>query len=790
MFTPERGTSVNISKQAIGSLCKVCSGVERKCEESLLLKGDNPVWVEFTCAQPENVFRVEIIRKIECTTKSCDGDIMQVDSDVNRWLDFHRRLTWNLKASLSKSVRVDFIRFGSGMRQIPPSENCPDMRTYTLKTSKKTGTAVVGKFCKSGFIRSAQVLNEGSFSLDVPPSVLVIQSDRFAVSVGENIKSLAKITLSLPHGTSAELLSPNFPESFPDDGKMEWYFELTAEQRAAVEFLELTEPPCFKKETAVKYRGGGGGRTLERRLTDTQPLQSQGNFSLILSNCEIDRRRHASPGLSLKLKVTSSMPPVLCSVDMKKFKGFSLQLERLKLSSKCEMKINSVIMEKITVASGNVSQLSFQDCNPGDITVTANRVIGCSHMKDCPKSSVPLAAPSLPDCLPSDLDAVTWSLRPPPKGTVELTSLIGPLEQSLSGDLCHDSVVTLTEDNGATLGHFCPQGAITKVQIHESHVSVKVTRADGQALISSAKAVFAARLKEEISERYIFTVTPKKDSSLLLATPGWPAGMASYATVSWIVLLPPKTEAHLEFISLSQPKCESRHTNIRVQTFNSLEEDYSRREDEEADQISVYQSFYLNMSNCMPERGDFSVITKLTIQKNQVLIIIASVVAALVLLFVAVLVAVCFIIRKKKKKLNHLVSIYNPDGTNFQPGPGHNGFPKSREDNESHVYASIEDSLVYTHLLRKGAEMGIYTESDPYEPVTVQADSLASKDANNMETGVYQEYPVSAQQAPPLPNRPPSNSNALVDNVIYEGRPQLEEHSTKMEARLEPEGGD
>lgn len=71
------------------------------------------------------------------------------------------------------------------------------------------------------------------------------------------------------------------------------------------------------------------------------------------------------------------------------------------------------------------------------------------------------------------------------------------------------------------------------------------------------------------------------------------------------------------FANLSQPKCNTRHTNIRVQRIGRLEEDYSRREDEEAkSEITVSESFYLNMSNCMPERGDFSVITKITLQKS------------------------------------------------------------------------------------------------------------------------------------------------------------------------------
>lgn len=100
------------------------------------------------------------------------------------WLDFHRRFTWNLKASGPKSVQVDFTK---GMRQIPPSENCSDMHTYTLKAFQKTGTVLIGKYCRTGPISGAQILNQGSFSLDVPPG-LEVQSDYFALSGGEDIK--------------------------------------------------------------------------------------------------------------------------------------------------------------------------------------------------------------------------------------------------------------------------------------------------------------------------------------------------------------------------------------------------------------------------------------------------------------------------------------------------------------------------------------------------------------------------------------------------------------------------
>lgn len=116
-------------------------------------------------------------------------------------------------------------------------------------------------------------------------------------------------------------------------------------------------------------------------------------------------------------------------------------------------------------------------------------------------------------------------------------------------------------------------------------------------------------------ERYVFTVSPKRDTPIFLATPGWPLGMSDYSTISWIVSVPEKMEAHLVFVNVSQPKCNTHHTGIKVQRIGSVEEKYSRREDEEPEsEIVIYNSFYLNMSSCIPERGQFSVITKITLQ--------------------------------------------------------------------------------------------------------------------------------------------------------------------------------
>ncbi|XP_034467175.1 CUB domain-containing protein 1-like isoform X2 [Hippoglossus hippoglossus] len=644
-ITPDKGTTFNITSTQVKG-CQVCTGAGRsqRCDASLLLKDNTPVSVEFECPRPQDAFKVEISRNIECTTKSCTGHIIQADFGSLPLLDFNRKFTWNLKAAAPKAFKIDFS--GTGLRQINPSESCPDRHSYTLQALQTTGSVAVGKYCRAGAISSAQILILGSFSLEVPGGQKP-QNSQFDVSVGEEIKSLAKITLTLPKGTSSSvLLSPNYPDSFPDDDLMEWYFHVPDQHKTAVRFFNLTQPSCLKKETRVEYHSKGRA-ALVRSLNDPHEQRS-GDFSMTLRNCEMERRRADSPGLSVKVQVSTSSArsSVLCKVDLSKAEGLVLYIKKLRPTSACEMKINSVTKENITVTSN--SELSFQGCTPEDVEVTAMKVIECRQLRDCPKTPVRLSLPVLPGCLPAPVSSVTWHLRPPAHGTVELTSPAGPLRQSLPGQLCNDSlIIKVAEDDGTDIGHFCPQGAIQKIQIH-TNMSVTVSNTGRNALKTCYKNVLDACFKDEISERYIFTVSSKKNAPVLLATPGWPEGMKSQVTVSWIVSVPPKMEAHLMFANVSQPKCSLRHTKIRVQRVGRREEDYSRREDEEAEEeITVSERFYLNMSNCMPERGRFSVITKITLResKNFLLTTILSVVAALLVIFIIVLVVVCLVIR-------------------------------------------------------------------------------------------------------------------------------------------------
>lgn len=122
------------------------------------------------------------------------------------------------------------------------------------------------------------------------------------------VVALARISLTLPKGTSSsELLSPDYPESFPDDDTVEWYFQVPDKHGVDVQFLNLTQPDCVKKEVAVEYHQKGRVTSV-LGLNDTQPLQNQGDFLLTLRNCEMERAPADSPGLTFTLKV-SSYPP-------------------------------------------------------------------------------------------------------------------------------------------------------------------------------------------------------------------------------------------------------------------------------------------------------------------------------------------------------------------------------------------------------------------------------------------------------------------------------------------------
>lgn len=90
---------------------------------------------------------------------------------------------------------------------------------------------------------------------------------------------------------------------------MEWHVEVPDKHKTTLRFSNLTEPSCLKKETAVEYHIAGRA-ALVLRLSEPQQEQIMGDFTMILRNCEMDRRRLGSSGLKLNVQVSTSRTDV------------------------------------------------------------------------------------------------------------------------------------------------------------------------------------------------------------------------------------------------------------------------------------------------------------------------------------------------------------------------------------------------------------------------------------------------------------------------------------------------
>ncbi|XP_054620617.1 CUB domain-containing protein 1-like [Dunckerocampus dactyliophorus] len=689
--TTDPETIIMISRNSLEPDCSVCVDKPPKqtCNPKILtLRESRNTSVEFTCPRPEDVFNVEINREIDCTATSCSGNMVQPESSL--FPDFNRTFTWDLKVSSTRTFQLDFPE--PGMQQIANEDTCPDEHTYTLITYLRTGPAVIGTFCKGGAVTSIQVLYKGRMSLQVPGDRKMDPVD-FKVSVGPQTSMVAIVKVNLPRGVSdTAFISTNYPNDFPDNQQMQWDFSVPGMHNYTVHLHHHTAPECLNKDVEVEYRKDDK-KVTKVGLTDKQPEHQQGNFKMVLKNCETNTTLQ---GLALKYSVSvmRSGHPVLCTVDLSKHPKMALQIEKVGSDPYCEMSVNSEVVKKINVAAGSQAKLSFLDCPNEDVQLTASKVIGCQNVASC--SDTLLTVPTLDSCLRMPLHSFTWHLNIPQDSTIDLVSPSGGLQQSVPGQVCNRSVsLHVEETEGFSVGDFCSNGIIQKVQVH-ANVSITATTRD----FSKTRGPFLnVTFSKEIPETIIYQVSPQMSSPTLLATPNWPKGMRPSSTVSWIVTLPSHHQAHVQFVNVSQPKCEDRHTAIKVKMLHSEEEILSRREDEKTDdKLLVPQSFYINMSNCIPEDGNFGAVTKIVLQRKTNLLAILLGIAGALLLLLILLGVVCFFVRKKKKeRMEKESSIYIGRGNIFKPGERQ--FSKARSDNESHVYASIDETMVYGHLL-------------------------------------------------------------------------------------------
>lgn len=92
--------------------------------------------------------------------------------------------------------------------------------------------------------------------------------------------------VDLPRGVSnTTFLAANDPGDFPDKQQAEWDFAVPGVHNYTVLFKHHAAPECLSGEVEVEYRTRGG-KVSRLSLTDPQPEHQQGDFSMVLKNCE------------------------------------------------------------------------------------------------------------------------------------------------------------------------------------------------------------------------------------------------------------------------------------------------------------------------------------------------------------------------------------------------------------------------------------------------------------------------------------------------------------------------
>ncbi|KAK2836761.1 hypothetical protein Q7C36_014630 [Tachysurus vachellii] len=638
--TTDRYTRVTIRRPAEGPNCSVCVGEDfsQTCGTKHIITVSQTTQVNFTCSKPQNIFTIEINRNFDCS-KPCTYD--SIRADWSTFQDFNRTFTWKMKVTYPKSFQLEFP--APGLRQIQSLEQCPDKHFYSLLMYLRAGPVNFGKFCQNGTITRIQIVWKGRITLKVPSGTT---PSSFAIKYSEAVGSAVAIDAVLSHGQAdTDFLSAS---GIPADCTITWNFVLPPKHNFTVDFVKYNMPECQSKPVKVMYQQANMA-AVEKTLLDPQPSNYQGNFSLSLRNCDIKSAGVLS-GLFLHFRVSvfRSGFPDLCMMDLQTDEGLSLQIEKKNQDSFCEMGVNTVVLEKIVVPAGSKANLSFLDCPKDNLLLTATKTIECGGLSSCLEGRTFLTIPVVDSCLPLPLSQVMWVLNVPEQGSVELSSPQGSLYLSVPGvQECGDTLSALvSEADGVDVGRFCSasKGIIQKVQI-SSNITVTATAEGNKDLRQERSPVLNVSFSSEVSDTFIYTVSPLISTPVFLVTPNWPGAMKPDSTISWIVNVPEEYGAQLCFINVSLPVCRNSHAEIKIQEQGSTVETGFREDEQLVLKHNILRSFSLSMSNCELEEGKFAVLSKISLQKKprNLLIIILGVVGALLAVMIILLTVVCVV---------------------------------------------------------------------------------------------------------------------------------------------------
>ncbi|NXN70156.1 CDCP1 protein, partial [Himantopus himantopus] len=717
MIKPRPGVSVG---------CQI--RVKNFIRSELKIKPGENVTFTFTCSTPEKYLIMEIQKNIDCVSGPCPfGDVHLYPPGLPR---LNRTFIWDVNASTKAGLELKFS--APWLRQIEPGETCPDFISYNINSCIDTATVNIGTFCRNGSVSRVKLLGGVIMSLHLPWDS-PLTSSGFNIANRASIKRLCIIESILKGESSITLMSPNYPLGFPEDELMTWQFVIPSNMRASVFFHNYSLSNCERKEERVEYYIPGSLSNPEVfKLSDSQPANIAGSFNLSLQGCDQDAQ---NPGiLRLLFQVVVQHPQVdenvTHLVDLSKewnmtvtihFEGWPSRIPVMSEPICLICKDPRTCDRVLTLVSGTVYKISFLCKDLSRLRITAEKGISCVDLRWCQRKIYSLLVPKAITQLPIQLHKFIWKLLAPDLINIEITSPSLKLQQHVPEQRCNTSysysiVSTTTPETELNVGVFCPGGSIEKIQMR-NNVTISL-KTFGKGFLNESnrqdlKMSFVPHIKDECS----FTVSPDPKAKVYLQTPNWPYGLPPYISISWYVVVPSKQVARLGFSKDRMGiACETGRAYVNIKEETQGAEETVRREDELLPEPrNMYHNFWVNISNCKPvDKTQLTLQFRVTVGDKQIdLGVILAVVAGAGVL-AAIGLTVCCVKKKKKKSQNPMVGVYNAN-VNTQV-PGKQGlFTKGRKNNESHVYAVIDDAMVYGHLLKE-SNGSVSPEVDVYRP--------------------------------------------------------------------------
>ncbi|XP_026534265.1 CUB domain-containing protein 1 isoform X1 [Notechis scutatus] len=735
--------------------CALHEGKKTHFSEKIIKPGQKFQFT-FDCSTPEKYWSILVEKNIDCLSGPCPfGDVQFQPPGLPH---LNRTFIWEAKAN--RRVGLE-LKFSPWLRQILPGDTCPDQIIYNIGSRLGKDRVHIGTFCRNGSVSRVKAQGDAILSLQLPWDSKLAASG-VKLESRSSIQRLCIIESTFKGKLSATLMSANYPFGLPEDELMTWQFVLPSSLRADINFINYTKPNCERKYERVEYSLPDyfpDSRVLP--LDDVQPVNIPGSFNLSLYGCDQD---DVNPGLlRLLFKVVVDYPKNEENVTYK----IDLTHEKTNLTVYSKSSMNECLIcvhssrncrPNVTLEYGRTYFVTFLCQNLENIRIIAEQSIVCWNARTCENLFFQLAVPSVLLQLPILIETFTWKIQALEAVNIEIRSSTLKLKQHIPNrdQRCNGSYSYIINGSNPgrswSLGYFCPVGDIKKIQIKDNiTITLKTFGKRWFNESNAQKGDLKLFFKPVLQEDCIFTLSPDPKSKIYVQTPNWLEGLLPFMSVYWNISVPPKQVAQLTFLNEKMGiTCEKSRAFIYIKEQSARAVETVCRDDNVLPKtLNLRQHFWINITNCKPSaKQQLSLQFLVTFQKNSDVTIIIGVVTGGMAVLVIIGILICCVKkkRKSKRKESHkpVVGVYNTNVNTLLPGR-QGIFKKERKKNDSHVYAVIEDVMVYGHLLDNStrsemAEVGVYrpfsgpVSTTPPSPPPIRkiSKSLDQQESTNM----------------------------------------------------------